>query len=210
MRFKDRRDAGKKLAAKLMHLKDSNPVILTIPRGGVVVGEAVAKALNLKLDLVVPRKLGAPYNPEYAIGAVMHDGTHYLNTQAVAMMGVNERYVKREIEAQKKEIERRLQLFRKSKEYDLRDKTVVLVDDGIATGATVIVAIQWIKKQSPRKLVLAVPVLPAEILEMLRTEVDEVVFLLAPTEFNAVGEFYEDFTQVDDGEVMRIMGQFRE
>lgn len=208
MRFKDRKDAGKKLAAKLMDLKGSEPVILAIPRGGIVVGDSVARALNARLDVVVPRKLGAPYNPEFAIGAVMHDGSYYLNTQFVAALGVDERYIKREIEAQKQEIERRLELFRKSRGYNLKDRTVVLVDDGIATGATVIAAVRWIKNQRPKKLILAVPVLPAETLEMLRAEVDEVVFLLAPYEFGAVGEFYEDFTQVEDGEVIEIMGKY--
>ncbi len=210
MRFKDRNDAGEKLAAKMMHFKGFDPVILAIPRGGVVIGDAVAKALNAKLDIVVPRKLRAPYNPEFAIGAVMHDGTHYLNTQTVAVLGVEERYIKKEIDAQKKEIERRLQLYRKSREYDLKDKTVVLLDDGIATGATVVAAARWIRKQKPKKLILAVPVLPAEVLEMLRAEVDEGVFLMAPYEFSAVGEFYEDFAQVDDEEVIRIMRQYQQ
>ncbi len=209
MRFKNREDAGKKLAAKLAGLKALNPVVLAIPRGGVVVGDIAAKALSAKLDIVVPRKLGAPYNPELAIGAVMHDGTYYLNKDIIALLNVNEEYIKREVETQRLEIERRLHLFRKSREYDLKDKNIVLVDDGIATGATVFAVINWLKKQQPGKLVVAVPVLPAETLELLKKEVDEVVFLLAPYEFGAVGEFYEDFSQVEDEEVMEIMKQYQ-
>jgi predicted phosphoribosyltransferase len=205
MRFKNREEAGRKLAIKLSSLKALNPVVLAIPRGGVIVGGIVAKALNAKLDIVVPRKLRAPYNPELAIGAVMHDGTYYLNRDIVAALDVNEEYIKREIEAQRVEIERRLHLFRKSKEYNLRDKIIVLVDDGIATGATMLAAINWLKKQKPKKLVVAIPVLPAETLELLKREVDEVIFILAPFEFGAVGEFYEDFSQVEDEEVIKII-----
>ncbi|MEM2924822.1 MAG: phosphoribosyltransferase [Methanocellales archaeon] len=205
MRFKNREDAGKKLAEKLANLKALSPVVLAIPRGGVVVGDIIANALNAKLDLVVPRKIGAPYNPELAIGAVMHDGTCYLNRDIIAALNISENYIKREIEFQKMEIERRLQLYRKTKDYDLRDKNIVLVDDGIATGATMLVVINWLKKQQPKKLVVAVPVLPAETLEILKREVDEVIYVLAPYEFEAVGEFYEDFSQVEDEEVIKIM-----
>lgn len=205
MRFKNREDAGIKLAAKLSSLKTLELVVLAIPRGGVVVGGVVAKALNAKLDIVVPRKLRAPYNPELAIGAVMHDGTYYLNNDIVAALNVSKNYIKREIEAQKLEIERRLQLFRKTRDYDLRDKNIVLVDDGIATGATVLAVINWLKNQRPKKIVVAVPVLPAETLELLKKEVDEVIYILAPYEFEAVGEFYEDFSQVEDEEVIKIM-----
>ncbi|MEM2934194.1 MAG: phosphoribosyltransferase family protein [Methanocellales archaeon] len=209
MRFKNREDAGKKLAAELSSLKTLNPVVLAIPRGGVVVGSVVAKALSAKLDVVVPRKLGAPYNPELAIGAVMHDGTYYLNNDIVAVLNVSENYIKKEIEAQRLETERRLQLYRKSRDYDLRDKNIVLVDDGIATGATVLAVINWLKNQQPKKIVVAVPVLPAETLELLKKEVDEVIYILAPYEFEAVGEFYEDFSQVEDEEVIKIMKQYR-
>lgn len=205
MRFKNRKDAGKKLAEKLASLKALSPVVLAIPRGGVVVGDIIANALNAKLDLVVPRKIGAPYNPELAIGAVMHDGTCYLNRDIIAALNISENYIIREIEVQKMEIERRLQLYRKTKDYDLRDKNIILVDDGIATGATMLAAINWLKKQQPKKIVVAVPVLPAETLELLKKEVDEVIYVLAPYEFEAVGEFYEDFRQVEDEEVIKIM-----
>lgn len=186
-------------------MKKEEPIILAIPRGGVVTGDVIASVLNTKLDIVVSRKLGAPYNPELAIGAVMHDGTHFLNTDIVRMLNVPQKYIDAEIAAQRKEIERRLTLFRGSIEYDLQGKAVVLVDDGIATGATMFAAVQWVKKQKPRKLIIAVPVGPIETIDKLKKVADEVVVISLPLFFGAVGEFYQDFTQVSDNEVQEIM-----
>lgn len=203
--FEDRAEAAKQLAEKLKHLKKEEPVILAIPRGGVVTGDVIARELDAKLDVVVPRKIGAPYNPELAIGAVMHDGTYFLNRDVIDALNVEDRYIKVEIDAQLEEIERRLMLFRGSKEYELEGKTVVLVDDGIATGATVLAAVAWIKKQRPRKLVIAAPVAPASAIERLQEMADEVVVISSPVFFGAVGEFYQDFVQVSDDEVQKIM-----
>lgn len=203
--FRDRAEAASILAQKLLKLKKEEPIILAIPRGGAVTGDVIASALGAELDVVVPRKLGAPYNPELAIGAVMHDGSYFLNTDVIAMLNVPQEYIDAEIARQRKEIERRLILFRATREYDLRGETVVLVDDGIATGATMFAALQWVKKQKPKKLVVAVPVGPQETIERLRREADDVVVISTPFLFGAVGQFYEDFAQVSDDEVREIM-----
>jgi predicted phosphoribosyltransferase len=203
--FQDRADAAKKLAEKLEMLKKEEPIILAIPRGGVITGDVIASELDAKLDVVVPRKLGAPYMPELAIGAVMHDGSYYLNTEVITMLNVPKEYIEAEKDAQMKEIDRRLTLFRGSKEYDLKGKTVVLADDGVATGATMFAAAQWVKKQKPRKLVVAVPVGPVETIDKLKQIADEVVVITTPFLFGAVGEFYQDFTQVSDKQVQEIM-----
>jgi predicted phosphoribosyltransferase len=209
MLFHDRKDAGLQLAQKLGWLKDKDVIVLAIPRGGVVVGDVIAKSLNAKLDVVVPRKLGAPNNPELAMGAVMHDGSSYLNDYVVQTLNIDQEYIRSEINQQVREIERRLELFRGSKKYVLADKIIVLVDDGIATGATTIVAITWIKKQRPKMVLLATPVAPGEVASMLRQIVDKLIVLMMPLEFGAVGEFYEDFSQVSDNEVVEILRKYK-
>jgi len=206
--FQDRADAAKKLAEKLEWLKKEEPIVLAIPRGGVVTGDVIATALGTKLDVVVPRKLGAPYNPELAIGAVMHDGSYFLNTDIIGMLNVPQDYIDAEIAVQMKEIERRLVRFRGSKKYELQGKTILLVDDGIATGATMFAAAQWVKKQKPKKLIIAVPVGPTETIDKLKEVADEVIVLLSPLLFGAVGEFYQDFAQVSDDEVREIMSKY--
>lgn len=207
MIFKDRTDAARKLAEKLQYLKNE-PLIMAIPRGGVVTGDVIASTLGAKLDLVVPRKLGAPYNPELAIGAVMHDGSCFLNREIIGMLNVQREYIEKEISMQMKEIERRLILFRGRKDYELKDKIVVLVDDGIATGATMFAAVEWVRKQNAQKIIVAVPVGPMETMEKLKASVDQVVFVLSPVLFGAVGEFYENFEQVSDDEVCEIMRKY--
>ena len=209
MRFQDRKDAGLQLVQKLTWLKDKDVIVLAIPRGGVVVGDVIAKSLNVKLDVVVPRKLSAPGNPELAIGAVMHDGSSYLNDYVVRTLNVDQQYIRSEIKEQVREIERRLELFRGSKKYDLADKIIVLVDDGIATGATTMIAVTWIKKQWPKMVVLATPVAPGEVVRILEQIVDKLIVLMMPLEFSAVGEFYEDFSQVGDEEVVEILRKYK-
>jgi len=207
MVFKDRVDAAKRLAKKLEWLKKEDPVILAIPRGGVVTGDVISSELGVKLDIVVSRKIGAPHNPELAIGAVTHDGSYFPNVDITTMLNVPQKYVDSEISAQIKEIERRLMKFRGTKEYHLEGRTVVLVDDGIATGATMFVAIQWVKKQNPKQLIVAIPVGPKETIDQMNKVVDKVVILQAPVYFNAVGEFYREFDQVDDYQVQEIMSK---
>jgi putative phosphoribosyl transferase len=219
--FLDRAQAANMLAEKLRPLaekklrgqKDSQQqqlIILAIPRGGVVTGDVIASALNAKLDIVVSRKVGAPYNSELAIGAVMHDGSFFPNSDIIERLCLPQEYIDEQISAQMKEIERRLRQFRanKGQYYHIQGKTIVLVDDGIATGATIFAAIEWIRRQNPKELIVAVPVAPRDTVNKLRQMVDKVVVLHAPELFEAVGAFYQDFSQVGDDEVAEIMSKY--
>jgi len=205
--FKDRVDAAQRLAKKLEWIKKENPVILAIPRGGVVTGDVIAKTLGLSLDIIVSRKVGAPYNPELAIGAVAHDGSFFPNSDLINTLGIPKNYLDEKIAEQMEEIEHRLVKFRGRTDYDLKNKTVVLVDDGIATGATVFVALEWIKKQNPKRVIVAIPVGPRDTIERL-SKIAEVVVLDAPESFGAVGEFYHSFDQVEDYQVAEIMSGY--
>ena len=214
--FRDRTDAAKQLAERLYWLKNeiqenkSSVVIVAVPRGGVVIGNIIASQLGAKLDLVVSRKIGAPFNPELAIGAVMPDGSYFLNDVA-EMMNVSQDYIESQIEKEVKEIDRRLIEFRGDREYynELEDKIVVLVDDGIATGATILASAKWIKdKHNCKQLIIAVPLAPGEILEDLQRVADKVIVLHTPEPFGAVGRFYHDFSQVSDDEVKEMMKKY--
>src|ERR671921_2252972 len=218
MIFQDRFDAAEKLAEKLQWIKEDEDkeegierksiMILAIPRGGVVIGDLISRILDAKLDVVVSRKIGAPYNPELAIGAVMPDGSFFPNENIIKMLKISDSYINAEISAQMKEIDRRLIGFRGSKDYGnyLQYKTVVLVDDGIATGATILAATQWLKKKgNNKKLIIAVPVAPKDIADNLNKVADKVVILHYPSSFESVGQFYQDFSQVSDNQVKTIM-----
>ena len=214
--FRDRTDAAKQLAERLYWLKNeiqenkSSVVIVAVPRGGVVIGNIIASQLGAKLDLDVSRKIGAPFNPELAIGAVMPDGSYFLNDVA-EMMNVSQDYIESQIEKEVKEIDRRLIEFRGDREYynELEDKIVVLVDDGIATGATILASAKWIKdKHNCKQLIIAVPLAPGEILENLKRVADKVIVLHTPEPFGAVGRFYHDFNQVSDDEVKEMMKKY--
>ena len=212
--FKHREDAAKRLADRLKLLveKSANELlILAIPRGGVVIGDAVASSLGAKLDIVVSRKIGAPSNSELAIGALMHDGAFFPNEDIINMLNVSQEYVDEQISIQKQEIERRLMRFRGSKEYHLQEKTIILVDDGIATGATIFAVINWLGNQKPKRLIVAAPVVPKDTLDKLKEErkVDDVVILQSPLSFFAVGAFYQDFSQISDHQVIEIMNKYR-
>ena len=183
-------------------------VILAVPRGGIIIGDIVASELAAKLDVVVSRKIGAPNNSELAIGAVMPDGSYFLNKEIIDMLNVSPEYIDIRANAQIKEIDRRLLSYRGSKEYDneYRDKIIVLADDGIATGATILASANWLKnKQRCRKLLIAVPVAPRSILKDLNQVADDVIVLYTPEDFMAVGAFYQNFAQIGDDEVMGIM-----
>lgn len=206
MIFRDREEAGRRLGNALLPYRGENAYVLAIPRGGVVVGAVVARLLGAPLDVIVPRKLRSPYNPELAVGAVAHDGTVYLDTSLSDSMGGDEAYLKQEVQYQRAEIARRLAAYRGGDEYpSMGGRTAVVVDDGIATGSTMIAALRAVRKMSSQQVVAAIPVAPAEGLQRLRSEADHVVCLYAPPAFYAVGQFYEDFTQTTDEEVMRLL-----
>ena len=217
MIFRDRIDAAEKLAEKLLWLKQEEKeegiqsnyiMILAVPRGGVVIGDIISRILNAKLDVVVSRKIGAPYNAELALGAVMPDGSFFPNENIIRMLKISEGYINGQIDTQMKEIDRRLMSFRGSKEYsyDLQNRTVILVDDGIATGATILAASKWLKKkENCNKLIIAVPVAPKDIADKLKKVADRVIILHSPSSFEAVGQFYHDFSQVSDNQVKKIM-----
>jgi putative phosphoribosyl transferase len=204
MVFADRRDAGRRLAAALVHLRDRRPVVLAVPRGGVVVGREVADALHAPIDVIVPRKLRAPFNPELAIGAVAEGGAVFVDEETGR--GVASTYLEREIVGQRSEIARRVQAYRAGRSLPpLEGTTAIVVDDGIATGATMVAALRAVRALSPARLVAAVPVAPPEGVARLSREADEVVCLVAPDLFHAVGQFYSDFRQVEDDEVLGLL-----
>ncbi len=204
MIFQDRRDAGKQLSLKLQYLRDENCVVVGLVRGGVVVAAEIAKALSLPLDVMVVKKVGAPENEELALGAVSEEGIGVFNDHLISLLGVSNEYLRKEVERQKERIRQAKKGYLKGHTpIDFTGKVVVLVDDGIATGASMKVAIQAAKAKGAGRVVLAVPVAAADSLKVLSREVDEVVCLYAPTTFYAVGAFYKNFPQVTDDEVMR-------
>jgi putative phosphoribosyl transferase len=210
-RFRDRRDAGRRLAARLLRYRERpRAVVLGLPRGGVVPAAEVSEALRLPLDVVISRKIGAPGNPELALGAIAEGGEPYVNPEVAAMTGASKVYVAREVERQRAEITRRQQLFRGGASLELPARaTVILVDDGVATGATVIAAIPALRRHRPERLVLAIPVAPPDTVRALREQVDELVVLAVPALFWAVGAHYEHFEQVSDDEVVAILARRR-
>ncbi|MCP8313647.1 MAG: phosphoribosyltransferase [archaeon] len=206
--FKDRKEAGKFLAEALSEYKDKNPIVLAIPRGGVIVAYEVAKALNAHLDLIIPRKVGAPNQPELAIGAVTEDGTTILNQDILQYLRVPDEYIKEEVKNQVEEIKRRMKKYLEDKlRLSIEGKVTILVDDGVATGATIKAAIASIRKRKPALIVLAIPVGPPDTIEELRREVDEVICLMTPEPFFAIGQFYKSFEQTSDEEVIEILNK---
>ncbi len=206
--FENRQEAGRQLGQRLLHLIDERPVVLGLPRGGVVVAAEVALALDAPLDGLVVRKLGAPQQPELAIGAVT-DGDHpqrILNDQVIALVGVSDEYLQRETAAQLDEVKRRQALYRGGRSaVTIREQTVIVVDDGIATGATVRAGIRSLRQTKVKQIVLAVPVAPPQTAELLRAEVDELICLATPDTFAAVGAFYQDFRQTTDAAVIQVL-----
>jgi len=210
--FNDRHEAGILLARALEHYKDTDTLVLAIPRGGVVVGYEVATALNLDLDVIVPRKIPAPGQEELAIGAVASWGDHdiIIDEHAIRFLGISEDYVREEAERQLREVNRRLRTYRGTTEPpDVTGRNVILVDDGIATGYTTRAAALALKKLSANRVVLAVPVGPPDSVETLRAYVDELVCLRTPSPFLAVGYWYRDFRQISDAEVIELLEKSR-
>jgi putative phosphoribosyl transferase len=208
--FADRSEAGRRLAKALQPLQDQRPVVLALPRGGVPIAYEVAKALRAPLDLVLVRKIGAPFQPELAIGAVV-DGDRpelVVNQDVVDEYRIPEGYLESERRRQLEEIERRRHLYLAGRpRAQVRERTAIVIDDGIATGATMEAALRATRRADPTCLVLAVPVAPPDTLERLRPEVDEVVCLMVPDFLGAIGSFYRDFRQLDDDEVIALLQQ---
>jgi putative phosphoribosyl transferase len=208
MIFKDRTQAGTQLAAELLRFKGQDPVVLALPRGGVPVGFEVAKALEAPLDLILVRKIGAPFQPELAVAAVV-DGDKMvlvINEHVLEALSFSEDDVREWAKREVQEIERRRRLYLGGRErVRVRGRTVLVVDDGIATGATMRAALRAVRRQEPSHLVLAVPVAPPETVDLLRREVDEVVCLAMPSPFGAIGHFYVEFHQVGDDEVRDLL-----
>ncbi|MDQ7246946.1 phosphoribosyltransferase [Dongia sedimenti] len=210
MLFRDRAAAGQQLAERLASRRLTDPVVLALPRGGVPVGYQVAVQLDAPLDIILVRKIGVPWQRELAVGAVA-DGDHpevVTNRSIQAELGLSDEYVKEESEQQLREIERRRHLYLGDRApLPVRGRTAILVDDGIATGATVRAALQATRRRQPHTIILAVPVAPAETIDALRHEADEILCLHMPADFGGVGQFYADFEQVDDTTVAALLRQ---
>jgi predicted phosphoribosyltransferase len=204
--FQDRQDAARKLAAKLKVKQLHDPLVLAIPRGGVVTGAVLARQLGAELDIVLARKLRAPYQPEFAIGAVSEDGQVYLNPHVANEIAPDDPYLEEERRHQFAEIARRKRLFRAVRpQAAVEGRSVIITDDGIATGSTMMAALQIARTQKPRELIAAVPVAAPDSLDEISRWCDEVVCLSAPRTFVAIGQFYEDFGQVEDEEVVAML-----
>lgn len=204
MKFRDRMDAGNLLAERLAQQGYNNAIVIGIPRGGVILADIVARKLGADFDVVIPRKLGAPENEELAIGAVMEDGTSYVNSYLINALRISQEYLEGEKGRQAEEIRRRAAVYRKPGPYRIAGKNTILVDDGIATGATVIASARWARNHKPTTLTIAVPVAPPQSVEVLEHEADSVIVLQTPRDFNSVGQFYEEFGPVFDEHVMQV------
>lgn len=211
MLFRDRNDAGRQLAEALVKYKNRHPVVLALPRGGVPVAAEVAERLEAPLDLVLVRKIGAPMQPELAMGAVV-DGEQPVivrNQDIVDLTGVSEETFDAICKEELEEIDRRRERYLGNRaRSDVKGQVAIVVDDGIATGATTLAAIRALRNRGPKELILAVPVAPLETLQRLHGEVDAIVCLDTPRDFGAIGYYYRDFSQVSDDEVVAILKRF--
>ena len=211
MPFKDRSDAGRKLAKALASYKEQQPVILALPRGGVPVAVEVAAALNAPLDLILVRKIGVPFQPELAMGAVVDGGAPIIvrNEDVIRLAGIDESEFKAICDSELTEIERRRQRYLESRQRaDISGHTAIVIDDGIATGATTRAALRATRMRNPKRLVLAVPVAPTDTVAELRSEADDLICLEDHELFGAIGIYYADFNQVSDDEVIEILKRF--
>ena len=206
-RFADRRDAGRQLAERLLPLAQEEPVVVALPRGGVPVAAEVARALGAPLEILAVRKLGAPHNPEYGIGAIVEDGTRVFDPEALAVLGIDGGMLDAIVARESEELRRRVAAYRGGRPpLELEGRTVIVVDDGVATGVTDTAALRSIRRRRPRRLVLAVPVAAPDSAARLREEADDVVCLIAPRLLHGVGQWYRDFSQVSDREVIASLG----
>ena len=212
MPFTDRFQAGKLLAEKLLKYKNKpDVIILAIPRGALQIGYEVAKALNCPLDIVLTKKIPFPDQPEYAIGAVGYGGEVILNRQVILQNQIPDKYIKEQTEKIKNALQSKYKKYRGTKpQLNLKNKTVIIVDDGIATGHTMVAAIQTLRKQNPKKIIAAFPVGPHEGVINIEREADECVCLKTPDMFFAIGQFYDEFTQVEDKEAIELLKKANE
>lgn len=208
--LRDREQAGSELAVRLLHYRSARPIILGLARGGVPVGYEIARRLAAPLDVLIVRKIGAPGNPEYGLGALVEDGTRFVDEQRVREAGYTLADLDPVIAEELREIRRRAALYRRDRPpADVHDRCVILVDDGAATGGTLRTAIRSMRSRSPRRVVVALGVVPRDTLHQLGREADEVVALAVPEVFFAVGEWYEHFAQVSDQEVEHLLERSR-
>ncbi|MFI5567244.1 phosphoribosyltransferase [Streptomyces sp. NPDC051740] len=212
MRFRDRRQAGRELAARLRERQDQgalpDPVVLALPRGGAAVAVEVAGALDAPLDVLVVRKIGAPFHEEFGVGAMAGDGVPLFDEDALRRLGIDEADLAPVVERERTELRRREQRYRQGRPAPaLRGRTVIVVDDGLATGSTARAALRALRAQEPGHLVLAVPVGSTEGVALMRSEADEVVCLYEPAAFMAVGQWYEEFDQLTDDDVLDALHQ---
>jgi len=206
LHFADRTDAGRRLARALVSLRGTAPLVLGLPRGGVPVAGEVAALLQAPLDVLVARKLGAPWQPELAMGAIAPDGVRVMNDGVVAGLGVSAEEIEAVATREARELDRRVRRYRGDRPpLDVRDRTVILVDDGIATGATARAALAWLAARGPRRVILAAPVAAADTVVEMRALADDVVVLSAPRDLQAIGVWYDRFAQVSDEEVLAIL-----
>lgn len=205
-RFADRREAGQRLALRLHDRGVDADVVLAIPRGGLPLGREVADALDLPLDVIVAKKIGAPGNPEYAIGAVGSDGSTWLDEDGIERAGIDDAYVEEQREETAAAAREKAERYRQGgPEPDLEDQRVLIVDDGAATGSTAIAATRLARERGAEHVTVAVPVAPPQTTETLSRETDTVVTLLVPAQFDAVGQFYDSFDQVSDEEAQSYL-----
>jgi predicted phosphoribosyltransferase len=205
--FPNRQEAGKLLAEKLIKYKKDSPIILALPRGGVVVAKEVAKALNARLDVIVSRKIGYPGNPEFGIGAISENGIFILDTQSISTLGISSETINQIRKKEEEEMNRRIKLYRNKPFPYLNDKTVIIIDDGLVTGITAQAAIQTIKKHHPKKLIFATPVCASDSMEKIRPLVNQIICLSCRDDFGALSMYYRDFQQVSNEEVIALLNQ---
>jgi predicted phosphoribosyltransferase len=208
--FVNREDAGEKLSKLLEKFKEENPIVLTIPRGGIVTAYETIKKLGFEWDLIIPRKISAPHNKEIAIGAISLDGTYILNEEYIYMLNISMEYIQKEVFEQTEEIKRRLKKYKGNVNFpNVKNKTVIIIDDGIATGFTIQAAIKSIRQHNAKKIILAVPVAPQNTISLLEKIVDEIICLFIPNEFHAVSLYYQSFEQTTDEEVINIVRKLK-
>lgn len=207
MFFKDRKDAGQKLASKLQEYKNnSDALVLALPRGGIILAYEIAKELNLPLDVIIAQKIGAPNFQELAVGAICEDGEVFFEDEIISSCNASKEYLDLESSKKQKEAKRRADLYRKNlKPLDLKNKKAILVDDGIATGSTMLAAIKSAKAKKAKEVIVAVPVIAFDSIKKIKNKADKLIFLDAPQDFSAVGQFYDNFEQITDDIVVGLL-----